>query len=592
MTDNSNEKKTSLIKIPSLVTVKKLSELLNLPVSTVIGELMKNGIMASINEEIDFETASIIAQDLGFETKESIEEDQPGTLSLEKVLEICKKEKEAGKKLPSRPPVVTILGHVDHGKTTLLDTIRKSNIASEETGGITQHITAYQVQKNGKTITFIDTPGHEAFSAMRERGASIADIAILVIAADDGIRPQTKEVIEYLKEKKIPTIVAINKIDKPEANPQKVKQELADNGLLLEEWGGNVISNEISAKQNIGIDKLLENILLLAEMEELRADYERSGLAVVLESHLDPQKGPVATMLVKTGKLKEGQNAISKDGWGKIRRIEDYRGKKITTANPSMPVTVFGFNKILKANDIVQIIEKKDISRLRPRVETAGLMQKLKGKIKTSDNEKVKKLAIILKTDVQGSAEAIIQILSTISSEEVALDYISVRVGSITESDVKIAQSTGAIIFGFNTLPTTVAKRMAESLKVEILTFKIIYELVEEVKQRLSALLPVTIERVDLGRLKVLAIFKKGKKDMIVGGRVTQGEVRKGCLVEIKRDEEIVGQGKLINLQHDKINAETVSQGKECGITFEGREKIMEGDTLLFYIEEEKRAKL
>lgn len=585
-----------VVKLPKSVTVKKFSELLGLPLSDVMTELIKNKIMATINEEIDFETASIIAQDMGFEIEEDLEKSGED-ITLEKLIELCKKEKESGKNLQPRPPVVTILGHVDHGKTTLLDSIRKANVAGKEAGGITQCISAYQVKKKGHLITFIDTPGHEAFSGMRERGVSIADIAVLVVAADDGVRPQTKEVIEYLKERKVPSVVAINKIDKPEANIPRVKQDLADNGILLEEWGGNVMCAEISAKQNIGIDDLLESILLLAEMEDFRADYKRNGLGVVLESNLDSHKGPVATVLIKTGTFKVGQDIIAGSAWGRVRRIEDFLEKSLVSAGPSTPITVIGLNKTPDVNDVIRAVDEKILSRLKIR-ETAGKTLTKKDQLSKQkiyhaiDQEKIKKLNVILKSDVQGSLEAIQQILSTIKSDEVAINYINTGVGSITESDIKMAESSNALIFGFNAEVTSVAKRLAETSNVTIKTFDIIYELVEEIKNQLSSLLPSEILRHDLGRLNVLAVFKTGKHDMIVGGRVSQGKMVKGAEIEIKRNEEIIGSGKLANLQQNKATAEEVNQGNECGITFEGNVKIKEGDALICYQEEVKKRTL
>ncbi len=585
------------IKIPPLITVKKFSELLNLSVSQVISELIRNKVMATINEEIDFETASIIAQDLGFETEEDLEISDSEVLSLEKLLEICKKESQSGKNLEPRPPIVTILGHVDHGKTTLLDNIRKSSVASEEAGGITQSISAYQVKKRNQTITFIDTPGHEAFSAMRERGVSIADIAILVVAADDGVRPQTEEVISYLKEKKIPVIVAVNKIDKPEANPQRVKQELSERDILIEEWGGKIICNEISAKQNTGIDQLLESVLLVAEVENLRADSKRDGLAVVLESHLDSHKGPVSTVLVKTGTLKTGQDITTGSVWGRIKKIEDFTGKNINSAGPSVPATLIGLNGTPDVNDTIQVMDKKMSVRLKSKIEaektiTAKKEASRKKIYEAIDKNKIKKLDIVLKADSQGSLEAIKQIISSIGSKEVAVEYIKTGVGSITESDVKIAQSSNAVIFGFNAAATSVAKRIAEESGIKIKSFDIIYELVESVKDEMSEMLPPEIIRTDLGALKVLEIFKNGKRDMIVGGKVTKGKAVKKCEIEVKRDKEIIGKGMLANLQQNKNNVEEVKQGHECGITFEGKTKIEKGDTLVFYKEEEKKRKL
>ncbi len=584
------ESTTNNVVLPSSVTVKKLSELLHLPVATVITELMKNGILATINEEIDFETASIIAADLGFEATLAEEEAAEGNMTLEGLNKTLTEEKNSGKNLSPRAPVVTILGHVDHGKTTLLDTIRKANVAAGEAGGITQHISAYQVKKHKELITFVDTPGHEAFAAMRKRGLSIADIAILVVAADDGVRPQTREVIEYLKERKLPVIVAINKIDKPEANPERVKQELAEHGILFEGWGGDTLCAEISAKSNINIDKLLENILLIAEVEDFRADSKRDGLAVVLESHLDPQKGPVATALVRTGTLKVGQDLVAGGAFGRIRRIEDFSGKSLETAGPSVPATIYGFNTAPQVNDVVQVVSDKSLARLRSK-EAAGAKTKL-AKIQTEDEGGIKKLSIILKADVQGSLEAIEQILSTIESEEVAVEILQSGVGSITESDVRIAESAGALIVGFNEEPTSVAKRMAENSKIEIETYNIIYKLVEAIKERLAAMLPPEIIRTDSGRLSVLAIFKTGKRDMIVGGRVSEGKLLRGSLLEVKRGDEIVGQGKMLNLQQNKQNADEVGQGNECGVVFEGSVKIQVGDTLICYKEEEKRRSL
>lgn len=584
------EENQKIVKIPSSVTVKKFSDILNLPVSRVITELMKNKIIATINEEIDFETASIIAQDLGFVTEEEIQDSKKEIITLENLIEICRKEKGGDRVIESRPPIITILGHVDHGKTTLLDTIRKTSVAAKEAGGITQHISAYQVKKKGEWITFVDTPGHEAFSAMRERGVSIADIAVLVVAADDGVRPQTKEVIAYLKEKKLPVIVAINKIDRPEANPMRVKQELSDNGIVIEEWGGDVICTEISAKSGLGIDKILEDILLIAEVEDFKADFKRDGLAVVLESHLDPQKGPVATVLVKTGSLKIGQDVIAGSSSGRIRKMEDFSGKNLQIAEPSTPVTIMGFGSIPKVNDVLQVVNRKSISQIKNQsAENGSLKTK---KVQDLLDEKVGRLKIILKSDVQGSLEAIEQILSTIKSEEVAVQYIGTGVGNITESDVKIAESSGATILGFNVVVTPVAKRLSEGAQVEIKTYNIIYELVEDVKRMLSDLLPVEIERTDLGTLKVLAIFKNGKREMIVGGRVNEGKIIKGENIEIKRDGEIVGKGKLSNLQQNKNNTQEVNQGNECGVTFEGSVKIKEGDSLVCYREEEKKRKL
>jgi translation initiation factor IF-2 len=392
--------------------------------------------------------------------------------------------------------------------------------------------------------------------------------------------------------------VAINKIDKPEANVQRVKQELADNGILLEEWGGQVLSSKISAKQNIGIDDLLDNILLIAEVEDFRASEKRDALGVVLEAYLDPQKGPVATILVKTGVLKEGQDIIAGETFGRVRRMEDFKGIKILQALPSTPVSLIGLHNSPNSNDIVQVISKKNDSRLKHAGKASFSNSENDGKItaqkilKTIDEEKVKKLNITLKSDVQVSLEAIEQILGEIKSDEVAINYINTGVGQITESDVRFASSSGAAIFGFNIEASSVAKRMADAQTVEIKTYRVIYELVEEIKKRLVALLPKEIERTDFGKLKVLAIFKTGKGDMIVGGKITSGKILNSSLLEVLRNENTIGKGKLQNLQENKINVDECKSGKECGITFLGETKIKEGDVLVSYKEEEKKKTL
>ncbi len=589
-----SETAKKIIALPASITVKKFSELLALPVNIIITELIKNGIFATINEKIDFETAAIIAGDLGFETAEETL-DTGDTMTLEKLLELCKNETASGENLKKRPPVVTILGHVDHGKTTLLDTIRKTNVALKESGGITQHISAYQVKKKGQLITFVDTPGHEAFSAMRERGVSLADIAVLVVAADDGVRPQTKEVIEYLLAKKIPVVVAINKIDKPDVNVQRVKQELAENGILLEEWGGQVLSSKISAKQNIGIDDLLDNILLITEVEDFKANFERTALGIVLEAHLDPHKGPVSTVLIKTGTLKEGQDVIAGGTFGRVKRIEDFTGKKITLATPSAPVSIIGLRATPNSNDILQVVANKSIGQNK--LHEAKIFSHAEGgssigaeKIYSGiANEKIDKLNIIVKTDVHGSLEAIQQILSEIKSDKVAIDYVGTGVGNITESDVRFASSSKSIIFGFNVEATPVAKRMAEGSHVEIKNYKIIYELINDIKNRLIAMLPDEFERIDYGKMKVLAIFKTGKKDMIVGGKVTSGRLEKNSSLEVERGDAIIGKGAMGNLQSNKIDVNDCPAPNECGVTFLGETKIKAGDILISFKEELKK---
>lgn len=584
--DKVDDEQPKNVKIPSTVTVKKFAEILDIPVTDLIAELMKNGIMATINEEVDFDTAAIIAEDLEYTATEDLEIADDEMITLEKMLDICAKEKDSDDKLTQRPPIVTILGHVDHGKTTLLDTIRKESVAESESGGITQHISAYQTKKRGKLITFIDTPGHEAFAAMRERGVSIADIAVLVVAADDGVRPQTKEVINYLKEKKIPTIVAVNKIDKPNANPTRVKQELADLDIMIEEWGGKVMCNEISAKNNIGVTDILESIILLAEVEDFKASAGRDGLAIVLESHKDPQKGPVATVVVKTGTLKVGQDVNVGKTYGRIRHMENHRGESLEKAPPSAPVTIFGLTDTAQTNDIVQVANAKRSARLKSQEMASRLAGDKKQAKSITDNDGIPKLNIIIKSDVQGSIEAIEQILGAIPQEKVSVSYINTGVGNVTESDVRLASSADAIIYGFNVSVSPVAGRMADDDDVTISTYEVIYELVDDIKNRLLKMLPDEIERTDIGELELLGIFFTQKDQMIVGGRVTRGKIiAKDVKIDVYRKDAHIGTGTLENLQHNKVDIDEVKKGNECGMTFAGETKLKVGDTFKFYTE-------
>ena len=597
MTEEQDKK---IVSIPSQLTVKELSDKLELGIAEVLKKLMENGIIANLNDTIDFETAYIISEELGFIAEQEVSKENSEVFTIENLKEALAKEAEEKDKLSPRPPVVTILGHVDHGKTTLLDTLRKAHIAEGESGGITQHITAYQVKKKDRLITFIDTPGHEAFQSMRQRGAAIADITILVVAADDGVKPQTKEVVKFLLENKIPMVVAINKIDKPEANVNRVKQELAEIGLLVEGYGGDIPFNEISAKNNLGIDELLDTLLLVSDIQDFKSDYQKEAIGIVLESHKDPQRGPIATVLVKTGTLEIGDDVIIGKIIGRVRSMEDYTGKTIREAGPSTPVTIIGLPSSPESNDVFKV-ERNKAELKRKMKQFQGINKDSLGKIadlsskqliKTIDETKKTKFSIVLKTDVQGSLEAVVQILQSLPSEEVQIDIIKSGVGSITESDVKAAQSGTAIVYGFNVFPTSIATRMAQDSDVKIKSYSIIYELIEDIKNEMSELLEPEIKRTDLGRIKVLAIFKSGKGQMIVGGKVNDGKIVKGENMEILREKIHIGSGKLIQLQQNKEEATEVKSGLECGITFEGKEKIEVGDTLVSYKEEEIKRKI
>jgi len=596
----AEEKKRDIIKIPSQLTIKELSVRSKIDVSDILKKLMENGIMANINNLIDYDTVFVIAEELGIEVEPEELTTTKDLLTTDRLKNILSLEEEDKEKLKKRPPVVTILGHVDHGKTTLLDTLRKTRVTEGEFGGITQHTSAYQVEKGGELITFIDTPGHEAFQGMRERGASLSDIAILVVAADDGVKPQTKEVIEFIIKNKVPVLVAINKIDKPEANVNKVKQELAEHNLFLEGYGGEVPYSEISAKQDIGLDDLLKNILFLAEYYDFRANPNRDALGIILESNKDSAKGSVAKVLVKTGTLKIGQTIIIGKSISKIRRMENFTGKSITEAPPSTPVTIIGLSETPKSNDLLQAeSDPKKIKKFSKEISQSK--GKLGGKIgdfgskeliMTINETKKSSLPIILKTDVQGTLEAIKQIVNSIDTQEVNIDFVDEGVGSITETDVKLAQTTQAIIYGFNVNPTPTANKKIVSDETKLKTFNIIYELIEDLKNEISELLDLEFKKIELGRLKVLANFKNSKNLSIVGGKVMDGKIVKGEKIEVFRDKELLGLGDLIQLQHNKEDIKEVKSGLECGMAVKGKIKIQPDDQLVCYKEEEIKRKI
>ncbi|MEW6407285.1 MAG: translation initiation factor IF-2 [Patescibacteria group bacterium] len=573
------------IYLPSIVRVKDLAEKLNLPVVEVIKKLMENGVMATINEEIDFETAAIVASDFKIETEEQKQEvDMLKSLGVRKKLQ--EEFAQDKKDLKPRPPVITVMGHVDHGKTKLLDTLRKTNVVEQETGGITQHIGAYQVKKNGKLITFLDTPGHEAFSAMRERGAKVTDIVILVVAADDGVKPQTIEAINHAKKAGAPIVVAINKIDKPEADPMKVKKQLSDLGLVSEEWGGETICVEISAKFNKNLDKLLEMILLVAEMQDLKANPETKAIGTIIESKLEPKKGPTATVLIQNGTLKLNDPVTCGNIFGTIRAMENYQGKKIDHAKPSAPVKILGLESVPQVGDILQVEESREkakakISQLKKISLSKRVLEKRK---KLGKN--IKRLNIILVADVQGSVGAILDELAKIESDQVEAFVLDYKAGKITESDVMMAAGSEAIIYGFDTPPTPVAKRLAEEKKVKIKSFDIIYKLLDDVKVELNALIEPEVKKIILGKMKVLAIFRQEKKRTILGGGVISGKFEKEAKIDVVRENKKIGEGEIKNLQQNKVNVDEIKQGKEGGIEILGKGKIKEGDILVAYKEE------
>lgn len=593
------EAETIKVGLPPVITVAQFADRIQQPVALVIKTLLTNGFLANINETIDFDTAALIAQELGVEVeKQIIDEKKLNVITPDHLDEIIEEEKKQPELLQERPPIVTILGHVDHGKTTLLDSIRKTNVVASESGGITQHITAYQVKEKERLITFIDTPGHEAFSLMRSRGSRIADIAILIVAADDGVRPQTKEVIESLKAGKVPMIVAINKIDKPEANIEMVKSQLAEAGIFLEKRGGDIPCVEISAKNNLHIDELLDTILLLADVIKINANYERKALGIVLESHLDQRRGVVASVIIKTGTLNTGDSIIAgADSSGTVRQILSFDNKKLLAATPGTPVTIIGLESICPAGVVLQVEENKlsarekaERSKLEIKLHTISDKATMKKINEETEEMKKQKLNIILKTDVTGSLEAIEQIIQTIPQEEVEVNTIVKKVGNVSESDVQIAEPSGAIIYSFKVSTPEIVKHLAEKKNVPIKKFDIIYKLIEDLKEAMSVLLPPEVRVTELGEMRILAIFRTEKNRMIVGGKILKGKVVKNADIVVLRQDAVIGEGKVEQLKNKENVVAEAKEGQECGITFAPKgklAKIMEGDILRFSIQEE-----
>src|SRR3989338_2476519 len=488
-----------------------------------------------------------------------------------------------------RPPVVVILGHVDHGKTSILDYIRKAHIAEKEAGGITQHIGAYQIEHQGKIITFIDTPGHEAFSAMRSRGAKVADIAVLVVAAEEGIKPQTKEEINHIKKSGLPLIVALNKIDKKEAQPEKVKRELKDAEIVVESLGGQVPSINVSAKTGQSIDELLEMINLVAEMEELKSNPDKPASGVIIESRLDSLRGPTATLLVKDGTLKNIDIIGTGSAFGRIKTMEDFRIQVIKETGPSAPVIVTGFNQVPQIGEKFDVFENSEAAQKKVEQKTAKRKEEKEVFFIPVDK---KVLNILLKADVRGSLEAIRESLQAIPQEEIVLRVLKSEVGEINENDIKLAQSGQAKIIGFRVKTSSKIQQIAEQQKVKILTFEIIYELIQKTRDLLAGLLAPEIIKNVLGQLKVLAIFPAKKGRQIIGGKVTNGQIKRGAFIEIIRENKRIGKGKLIQLQHNKKDVEEVAKNQECGIMFEGGATIEERDIIEVYEEEKKKREL
>ena len=573
---NKGKDATSLpqIELPLSITVKQLSDILSIEPAKVIKQLMRKGIMANINQILDFDVASMVAGDFGYLAQQEVERK---TLPTRKI--------EAGDRLQLRPPVVTIMGHVDHGKTTLLDAIRKTNVAARETGEITQHIGAYQTKANGRKITFVDTPGHEAFTAMRAHGAQVTDIVILVVAADDGIMPQTVEAMNHAKAAGVPIVVAINKMDKPEADPERVKRQLADLGLIVEEWGGDTICVPVSAKKEQGISDLLENLFLVADIRELKADPNCVAEGIVLEARLDKNKGPLATLLIQKGTLRIGDVVVAGNVWGKVKAMFDDEGNQIRKGEPSTPIAVMGINGIPKAGDIFISVDNEHQARNmveKQKTKVAHTPLNLSTLSRQISAGQVKELNIVLKVDVEGSIEPIKSSLEQLENEQVKVRILHSGSGTITESDVMLAIASGGIIIGFNTRPEPGVKRLAEAAGIEIRHYNVIYNLVEDMGKAVAGLFePVYVDVIE-GHAQVRDIFnvRQGK---VAGAYVTDGKIGRSALARVLRNGQMVHESSISSLKHFKENVSEMAAGLECGIGIEGFSDFQLNDVIEAY---------
>ncbi len=578
------------ITIPEEISVGDLASRLKIQSSEIIKKLMGLGIMASISEVIDYDTAALVAMEIGAKVSPEV------VVTIEERLFVDDEIEDTN--LQPRSPIVVVMGHVDHGKTSLLDAIRKTSVTSGEAGGITQHIGAYQTEVNGKKITFLDTPGHAAFTSMRARGAQVTDIAILVVAADDGIMPQTVEAINHAKAANIDIIVAINKIDKPTANPEKVKQELTEYGLVPEEWGGDTICVPISAKQGINLDQLLETVQLVADIKELKANPDRMAKGAVIEANLDKGRGPVATVLVQTGTLRVGDTIIAGTALGKVRVMLDDKGRRIQEAGPSTPVSITGLDNVPNAGDTFNGVEDERLAKelVDKRIHEAKEEQFKSYQKVTLDNlfdhiseGDMKELPVIVKADVQGSVEAVKQSLEKLSNEEVRVRVIHGAVGAVTESDVMLANASNAIIVGFNVRPDPIAKENAEHDNVDIRLYRIIYDAIDEIESAMKGMLSPKYRDVDLGRAEVRTVYKITNVGTVAGCYVTEGKIARNANIRVVRDGIIIADDKLSSLKRFKDDVKEVASGYECGMTLEKYKDIKEGDFFEAYIVEEYR---
>lgn len=585
--------KTKTLSIPDSLSVRDLALRLEVSAGDLIKKLMSMGVMATINEAIDFETCEILADEYGVKLNR-LSEIEEREMTVEEIV-------DDPQSLVPRPPVVTVLGHVDHGKTSLLDKIRQAHVTETEAGGITQHIGAYQVSVDGRKITFIDTPGHEAFTAMRARGAQVTDIAILVVAADDGVMPQTVEAINHAKAAKVPIIVAVNKVDKPSAEPERVRQQLSEHELIPEQWGGDTVFVDVSAITGDGIDDLLEMILLVSDVRELKANPDRPAKGHIIEAELDKGRGAVATVLIETGTLRVGDPIIAGGAYGRVRAMTNDRGQSVTEAGPSVPVEIIGFSDVPEAGDVLNVVGEDKIARemaskRQQRKRTEELLESQKVSLddfyQRMKEGQVKELGIIVKGDVQGSVEALCQSLEKIGTDEVKVSIVHAGVGAITESDVMLASTADAIIIGFNVRPDAMARKSAEREKIDIRSYRIIYEVIDDVKKALSGMLDPEIREKVIGHAEVRATFKVPRAGTVAGSYVTDGTITRSALVRVVRDGVVVHEGAIESLKRFKDDVREVAEGFECGIGLERFNDVHEGDVIEAYVKESVKRSL
>ena len=586
MSSNGNK-----IEIPGNIVVRDLAQKIGKSPIDLIKKLMSNGVMATINQSVDFDTAAIVVGEYGFEAVPEVVENvivETGEIPLWR--QMIADEDSA--KLKPRPPVVTILGHVDHGKTSLLDAIRQTDVAAGEAGGITQHIGAYQIEMKGRTITFLDTPGHAAFTQMRARGAQGADIVILVVAADDGVMPQTKEAIAHAKAARVPIIVAMNKVDKANANPERVKQQLAEQELVPDEWGGNTMVIPVSAKLKQGIDDLLEGALLVADNTQINANPSGKVIGTVIEAELDKSKGVIATLLVQNGTLSSGDVVVAGTAHGKLRAMSDYKGKPVKKAGPSMPVLVMGLNEVPSAGDLFHVVvsDKEARAIVTERVNAAKEQSQARKKVSLEDlfanvqAGEAKELNLIVKADVQGSLDPIVSELNKLGEGEIGVKVLYTETGNIGDNDVMLASASHAIVLGFNVQADVSARRLAEKEGVDIRLYEIIYRLTEDIEKALKGMLEPVVEEKVVGRAQVLAVFTASKFGKVAGCRVTDGELRRNAKARLYRGSDIVYEGDMGSLRHEKDDVREVRQGFECGVGFKNFKDIQVGDQLVCYV--------